>query len=39
MHGDVAEVSQKYILGASKLRDRTRDLLSAIEFGCVKKVS
>ena len=39
MHADVAEVSQKCILDASKLRDRPRDLLSAIEFGCVEKVS
>ena len=31
MHADVVEVSQMYILGASKLRDRPRKLLSATE--------
>ena len=31
MHADVAVVSQKYILDASKLHDRPRKLLSAIE--------
>ena len=31
MHVDVAGVSQKYILDASKLRDRPRKLLSATE--------
>ena len=31
MHADVAEVSQRYILDASKLRDRPKKSLSAIE--------
>ena len=31
MHADVAEVSQRYILDASKLHDRPRKLLSATE--------
>ena len=39
VHADVAKVSQRYILGAGKVCDRPRDLLHAIEFGCVKKVS
>ena len=39
MHTDVAEVSQGYIYSARKLRDRPRDLLSAIEFGRIEKVS
>ena len=39
VHADVAKVSQKCINGASKWRDRRRDLLFAIEFGCAEKVS
>ena len=39
VHAGVAEVSQEYILDASKLCDRPRDVLSAIEFCCVEKVS
>ena len=36
VHADVPEVSQRYILDASKLRDTPRDSLSATEFACVE---
>ena len=39
MHADVAEVSQEYIFGASKLRDRPRSLLSAIEFDRAERLA
>ena len=37
VHTDVAEVSQEYIFSARKLRDRSRELLSATESVASRK--